>query len=214
MKLIDKDLHRTFTTLDLFKPGNMLHKPLRNILTAFIVHRPDIGYVQGMSYLAGMLLMNLDEIKAFSLFISLSNWDILYYWFCFKMDKVNWFFSVFSNLIKIYTPGVYEILQDENIAVSLFLFEWIITLFSSTFPTTMCFRIWDQVLFNGQIEIIKFSLAILKCIEEEMMKWDLYENYIQMLKNPSKFVTEEELFECYKNIKLDRDQSLKDILGS
>eukprot|EP00344_Euplotes_crassus_P007344 CAMPEP_0197001246 /NCGR_PEP_ID=MMETSP1380-20130617/5983_1 /TAXON_ID=5936 /ORGANISM="Euplotes crassus, Strain CT5" /LENGTH=277 /DNA_ID=CAMNT_0042418829 /DNA_START=60 /DNA_END=891 /DNA_ORIENTATION=- len=73
-KLIDKDLHRTFTTLDIFKPGNLLHEPLRNILTAFIVHRPDIGYVQGMSYLAGVLLMNLDEIKAFSLFITLANW--------------------------------------------------------------------------------------------------------------------------------------------
>lgn len=70
-KLIDKDLHRTFTALDIFKPGNIFHEPLRNILTAFIVHRPDIGYVQGMSYLAGMLLMNLGEIKAFSLFISL-----------------------------------------------------------------------------------------------------------------------------------------------
>jgi hypothetical protein len=80
-KLIEKDLHRTFTTLELFKPGNLLNKPLRNILTAFIVHRPDIGYVQGMSYLAGMLLMNLDEVDAFSLFMALTNWDILYYCF-------------------------------------------------------------------------------------------------------------------------------------
>jgi len=78
-KLIEKDLHRTFTTLEIFKSGKLLNRPLRNILTAFIVHRPDIGYVQGMSYLAGVLLMNLDEVKAFSLFMSLTNWDILYY---------------------------------------------------------------------------------------------------------------------------------------
>jgi len=213
-KLIDKDLHRTFTTLDIFKPGNLLHEPLRNILTAFIVHRPDIGYVQGMSYLAGVLLMNLDEIKAFSLFITLANWDILYYCFWFKMEKVNCFFNVFSNLIKKYTPGVYEVLQEENLAVSLFLFEWIITMFSSTFSTKVCFRIWDQILLNGQIEIIKFSLAILKCIEDELLLWDSYEKYVQMLKCPSKFITEEELFEWYHSIILDRDQSLKDILGS
>ena len=80
-KLIEKDLHRTFTSLELFKPGNLLHLPLRNILTAFIVHRPDIGYVQGMSYLAGVLLMNMDEVKAFELFMALTNWDILYYCF-------------------------------------------------------------------------------------------------------------------------------------
>mmetsp|Transcript_30287 Transcript_30287/g.29784 ORF Transcript_30287/g.29784 Transcript_30287/m.29784 type:complete len:87 (+) Transcript_30287:922-1182(+) len=85
------------------------------------------------------------------------------------MEKVNCFFNVFSNLIKKYTPGVYEVLQEENLAVSLFLFEWIITMFSSTFSTKVCFRIWDQILLNGQIEIIKFSLAILKCIEDELL---------------------------------------------
>ena len=77
--LIEKDLHRTYASLDIFKPGNLLHEPLKNILTAFTVHRPDIGYVQGMSYLAAVLLMNLDEIQAFSLFLSLANWDILYF---------------------------------------------------------------------------------------------------------------------------------------
>jgi len=213
-KLIEKDLHRTFTTLEIFKSGKLLNRPLRNILTAFIVHRPDIGYVQGMSYLAGVLLMNLDEVKAFSLFMSLTNWDILYYWFWFNMDKVNCFFSVFLSLIKKYTPGVYNVLQEENIAVSLFLFEWIITMFSNTFPTTVWFRIWDQIMYNGQIEIIKFSLAILKCIEEEMVAGDSYEKYVQMFKYPNKFVTEDELFKWYQNIELDREQSLKDILGS
>lgn len=87
--IVDKDLHRTYSSLEIFKPGNLLHEPLKNILTAFIVHRPDVGYVQGMSYLAAVLLMNLDEIQAFSLFLELTNWDILNYCFCFNMDKVS-----------------------------------------------------------------------------------------------------------------------------
>lgn len=76
---------------------------------------------------------------------------------------------MFKMLIEKYTPMIYEILEEQSIAVSLFLFEWIITMFSNLFPTPVCFRIWDQIFFCGQIEIIKFSIAILKCIEEEFV---------------------------------------------
>lgn len=167
-------MHRTYAKLDIFKPGNLLHTPLRNILTAFIVHRPDIGYIQGMSYLAAVFLMNLDEPHAFSLFLHLINWDLLYYCFCFNMDKVNCFFSVFQTLIKKYNPDIYDILQEHNIAVSLFLFEWIITMYSNTFPTTVLFRIWDQIFLNGQTEIIIFALVILQCIEDELVECGSY----------------------------------------
>ena len=211
--LIEKDLHRTYAKLDIFKPGNLLHTPLRNILTAFIVHRPDIGYIQGMSYLAAVFLMNLEENQAFSLFLSLTNWDILYYCFWFNMDKVNWFFSVFQTLIKKYTPYVFDILQEHNIAVSLFLFEWIITMFSNTFPTTVWFRIWDQIFFYGQGEIIVIALSILKCIEDELVECGSYEKWVEMLKYPNKFITEEELFDWYDSMKIDRDHLLNDILG-
>ena len=207
-------MHRTYSNLEIFKPGNLLHEPLKNILTAFIIHRPDIGYVQGMSYLAAVLLMNLEETQAFSLFISLANWDILYYCFCFNMDKVNCFFSMFKMLIEKYTPQVYDVLEENNITVSLFLFEWMITMFSNLFPTPVCFRIWDQIFFHGQIEIIKFAIAILKCIEDEFVASGSYEKYVEMLKNPNKFISEEELFEVYGSLKLDKEQSLIDFLGS
>lgn len=33
------------------------HESLLKILKAFAMYRPDIGYVQGMSYLAGLVLL-------------------------------------------------------------------------------------------------------------------------------------------------------------
>ena len=153
--LIEKDLHRTYAKLDIFKPGNLLHTPLRNILTAFTVHRPDVGYIQGMSYLAAVFLMNLEENQAFSLFLSLTNWDIMYYCFWFNMDKVNWFFSVFQSLIKKYTPYVYDILQEHSIAVSLFLFEWITVVRKKNGP---CAKKWTPVQKKWASPIYKFFL--------------------------------------------------------
>ena len=60
MLQIEQDIHRTFSNLKLFKPGSDLHGHLRTVLGAFVIHRPDVGYVQGMSYLAGMFLLYMD----------------------------------------------------------------------------------------------------------------------------------------------------------
>ena len=59
MSLIQLDLGRTFPALALFQPDGPLHQSLSEVLEAYVCYRPDIGYVQGMSYLAAMLLINL-----------------------------------------------------------------------------------------------------------------------------------------------------------
>ena len=49
------------------------------------------------------------------------------------MDRVNHYFYVFKNLMKKHIPKVHKILDDHNLPVNLFLFEWIVTLFSNIF---------------------------------------------------------------------------------
>ena len=53
---IDVDLTRTFPSLAFFQEECPMHDQLRHLLYTFAFYRPDIGYVQGMSYLAGNLL--------------------------------------------------------------------------------------------------------------------------------------------------------------
>jgi TBC1 domain family member 14 len=66
MKIVDVDLHRTFTDLAHFRSGEIFHQPLKNILSAFSMFRTDLGYVQGMSYVAGSLLLHIgDEYATF-----------------------------------------------------------------------------------------------------------------------------------------------------
>lgn len=43
---------------------------LREVLETFCLYRPDIGYVQGMAYIAANLLRNMD---AFTAFVAFSN---------------------------------------------------------------------------------------------------------------------------------------------
>lgn len=63
MRRIDADIPRTCPQLALFRPNGPMEQPLRHILTAFVLYRPDIGYVQGMSYIGAMILLNMDTLE-------------------------------------------------------------------------------------------------------------------------------------------------------
>jgi len=45
IKVIEEDLHRTFSDLGIFRFGQSLYQPLKNMLAAFSVFRTDLGYV-------------------------------------------------------------------------------------------------------------------------------------------------------------------------
>lgn len=57
--------------LGLFKVGEMYYDYLLRMLEAFTIYRPDIGYVQGMSYIAATLLLYMDEHSAFITFCNM-----------------------------------------------------------------------------------------------------------------------------------------------
>ena len=57
LKLIDTDLPRTFPSLRLFDEDGPYYNQLRTVLETFACFRPDLGYIQGMSYLAAMLCL-------------------------------------------------------------------------------------------------------------------------------------------------------------
>ena len=46
---------------------------LYNVLAAYAKHCPEIGYCQGMNYLAGLILIGVDfdEVRAFVIFVHL-----------------------------------------------------------------------------------------------------------------------------------------------
>lgn len=60
---IEKDLHRTFPRHHLMDRSGRL--ALRRTLAAYALHNPEVGYCQGMNFVAGLLLMFMDEEDAF-----------------------------------------------------------------------------------------------------------------------------------------------------
>eukprot|EP00750_Incisomonas_marina_P018070 INCI2698.1.p1 GENE.INCI2698.1~~INCI2698.1.p1 ORF type:complete len:1629 (-),score=251.56 INCI2698.1:256-4593(-) len=57
ISLIDTDLPRTLPYLRLFGKGEALYSTVRDALEAFVCHRPELGYIQGLSYIAAVIAL-------------------------------------------------------------------------------------------------------------------------------------------------------------
>ena len=73
ISVLYKDLPRTFAELGFFHNGGPLEQPLREVLESYIFFRPDVGYVQGMSFIAAMLLLYVEPFEAFVCFSNMMN---------------------------------------------------------------------------------------------------------------------------------------------
>ena len=71
MTSIDKDVGRTFPEVDLFGTERG-QQALKNVLLAYAAYDPEVGYCQGMNFLAGLSLLYLPvEADAFGTLVLL-----------------------------------------------------------------------------------------------------------------------------------------------
>ncbi|XP_039643545.1 TBC1 domain family member 12-like isoform X4 [Perca fluviatilis] len=73
LEVIARDISGVLPSLGVFQKGGPYHDLLQSILGAYICYRPDVGYVQGMSSVAAMLILNMDEVDVFISFSNLIN---------------------------------------------------------------------------------------------------------------------------------------------
>lgn len=74
LQAIRRDINTTFPTLHEFQPGQPLHQPLLNVLSAYAFYRSDVGYVYGSHLPAALLVLVLrDETTAFTALANLLN---------------------------------------------------------------------------------------------------------------------------------------------
>ena len=204
-KVIDEDLHRTYPEMKLFRYGNKLYQPLKNVLQAYSLFRPDLGYVQGMSYVAASLLLHYgSEFDTFMIFANLMNReDMLFNFYSFDMDKVNVTFHIFMRLMKDKLPKMAEIFRETGLSCSIFLFEWVVAVYSNIFQLDLTSRIWDNFFYYGDFFILKTALAIFYGLESKS-SMESFENVVLLIKSVKTIVDEESLFKALHDIKLTR----------
>lgn len=143
---IRKDLTRTFPDNILFKYGNTYYNKLYHILTAYSNFNKNIGYIQGLNFLAANIIYFFeDEIDEFVFldaiihkfdFNKILDKNLNNNFFVKKLEKIN-------SLLMKKLPKLNKFLSNIKLNFDFFITNWILTLFSDSIDTEYLTIIWD-----------------------------------------------------------------------
>jgi len=158
-KSIKRDLTRTsfFTNVEQVNKGEELF----NVIKAYSLFDPDVGYTQGMIFITVPLIMNMSESECFCLLVTLMKDYNLRSLFCPEMKGLHLLLYEFDRLLEINLPNLYNHLVKQGIKSSMYASQWFLTFFAYKFPLDIVLRIYDILITQGIESILKFAVNLM-----------------------------------------------------
>ncbi|XP_039120692.1 LOW QUALITY PROTEIN: growth hormone-regulated TBC protein 1 [Dioscorea cayenensis subsp. rotundata] len=167
---IDHDLPRTFPCHPwLDTPEGKA--ALRRVLVAYSFRDSDVGYCQGLNYIAALLLlvMKTEEDAFWMLAVLLEN-VLVNDCYTDNLSGCHVEQRVFRDLLAKKCPRISAHLEAMEFDVSLVATEWFLCLFSKSLPSETTLRVWDVLFNEGAKVLFHVALAIFKMKEEELLR--------------------------------------------
>ncbi|KAI9735715.1 MAG: hypothetical protein M1818_006323 [Claussenomyces sp. TS43310] len=202
-EIIERDLNRTFPDNIRFKPDQtnasiateagsdsqrtLVNTPempilqsLRRVLQAFSILNPKIGYCQSLNFLAGLLLLFMEEEKAFWM-LNIITRVYLPGTHEVNLEGANVDLGVLMTSIKESMPAIWAKIGGELDGsagdgkvsmrlppITLCCTAWFMSCFIGTLPMETTLRVWDSFFYEGSKTLFRIALAIFKVGEAEI----------------------------------------------
>jgi hypothetical protein len=162
-------LNRTFPDEPYFSDRGPGQGALRRVLSTFAKYDPQLGYVQGMNFIAAALLWHASESDCFWLFVALMEDYELRDNYLPNLPGL----SKHSQIIDILTlekmPDLYLHFAKHQVVVEMFAMNWCLSLFGSIIPVAELVDIIDKFFQQGWMIFYKIVLVILSSLEGKLM---------------------------------------------
>ncbi|OZJ06211.1 hypothetical protein BZG36_00836 [Bifiguratus adelaidae] len=165
---IDLDIPRTMHGHVLFRTRyGYGQRALFNVLRAFAILDPKVGYCQGMTNVAAMLLLYFEEERCFTGLMHMFERYRLRNLFVPGFPALMEAFFVQERLMEMLIPKVAKHLDNLMISSSSYATRWYITLYTgAVIPYHLLLRIWDLMFLCGFDILIYTAIALLKWHQE------------------------------------------------
>uniref|UniRef100_A0A8C5ZVB9 TBC1 domain family member 1 n=1 Tax=Marmota marmota marmota TaxID=9994 RepID=A0A8C5ZVB9_MARMA len=178
------DLGRTFPTHPYFSAqlgaGQL---SLYNILKAYSLLDQEVGYCQGLSFVAGILLLHMSEEEAFKMLKFLMFDMGLRKQYRPDMIILQIQMYQLSRLLHDYHRDLYDHLEEHEIGPSLYAAPWFLTVFASQFPLGFVARVFDMIFLQGSEVIFKVALSLLGSHKPLILQHENLETIVDFIKN-------------------------------
>jgi len=168
---INRDLPRTFNNNIKIK-SEIGQQMLKRVLGAYSERNETLGYCQSMNFIAATLLLIMPEEKSFWVFCAIIE-DILpedYYTKSLTGSRIDC--KVLDSCISWKLPKVFSHLRETNTILEPVTCSWFMCAFASILPHRIVLRLWDCMLWEGNIALLRAAVALVRLKEERIHSCD------------------------------------------
>lgn len=202
---------RTFPTHPYYKQYLSLGQlSLFNILKAYSLLDQQVGYCQGLSFVAATLLLHVNtEDEAFELMRHLLFNFSLRKQYLPSMDALHLQLYQLTRLLRDHEYDIFNHFDRFNIAPSLYAAPWFLTLFASQFPLGFVSRLLDLVFLFGIEAIFRVSLNLLAHHKAKLLFCSSLESTIDYIRTDLMRLDEKYIAEIFdKSFSIDLKNNL------
>ena len=182
---ISRDIGRTFPKHQQFRDcGGLGQRSLYHVLRAYSILDPAVGYCQGMGYIVALLLTTMCEESAFWTLVSLmqSTKYSMSGLFRTGLPRLQLYQHMLESLLRERQQDTDEHLFDSlGVIPSSFAPQWIMTIFTSSFPLESALRVWDVFLNEGWPYIFQVMMAMMKLASTKLLLMSNFEDALKLL---------------------------------
>ncbi|CAL8379129.1 unnamed protein product [Arctogadus glacialis] len=178
IKQIDLDINRTFRDHIMFMDRfGVKQQALFNVLSAYSVYNTEVSYCQGMSQVAALLLMYMNEEDAFWALCQLltDQRHGMHGFFVPGFPKLQRFQAHHDQIISKLIPKLKKHLDREQMSAGIYSTKWFLQCFIDRTPFTLTLRLWDIFILEGERLLTAMAYTTLKIHRKYLQKMSLEE---------------------------------------
>ncbi|XP_013144238.1 PREDICTED: rab GTPase-activating protein 1-like [Papilio polytes] len=171
--VIQRDIARTFPAHDFFREaGGLGQDSLLRMARAYAVYDHEVGYCQGLSFLAATLLLHMPEEQAFCLLVRLMYGYGLRELYKDGFEALYMRLHQLDRLMEEQLNDLRAHFQELGVEPHMFASQWFLTVFTARFPLPLVYHILDVFLLQGMDTLFQVALALLSRSRKDLLQHD------------------------------------------
>ena len=180
--VIARDISRTFPKLPQFKAAEG-RAQLQRVLHAYAIHDPAVGYCQGMAFVAGSLLMRLDEPHAFAALVALMHGAGMRTLYLPGMAGLQLRLRQLEELLRRRAPRLAAHLAAHDVSPVIYASAWFLSFYAADFAPAFTQRLLDVALAERSSAVaVRVALGLLDAAEEALLALNDFEALVMYIK--------------------------------
>merc|ERR1711957_1079103 len=181
---IEIDIPRTFPESPCFSKD--YQQQLLRVLHAYANLNREVGYCQGMNFVAGLLLrISRNEEESFWMLVCLMDTGKLSGFYQNNFPLLRRYLKAYDDLVQEMVPDLREHFKREHVQPAVYLHQWFLTLFINALPLPMVLAFWDVIVCIGLEELLPITIALLRVLKNMLLGLEFEEiiRYFKLMRS-------------------------------